>query len=312
MTISRKDLLNMRDLSAAEVNTILDTAESMEEIIYRDVKKLPTLKGKSIINLFYEPSTRTRSSFELAGKYLGADMVNMNANVSSIKKGETLIDTARTLEAMGVDMIIIRHPVSGAPGLLAKSVNARVLNAGDGCHAHPTQALLDMYTMRKKFKSFEGLNVVILGDIAHSRVARSNIWGLIKMGAKVTLCAPNTLLPVEIKKMGVNVTSSLEDALQFADVMMALRVQFERQDESFFPSSREYAKYYGLNKEKLKHAKDSLMIMHPGPINRGIEISPEVYDSENSVIDEQVTGGVAIRMALLYLMGGEYDEAQNS
>ena len=312
MTISRKDLLNMRDLSVEEVNTILDTAESMEEIIYRDVKKLPTLKGKSIINLFYEPSTRTRSSFELAGKYLGADMVNMNANVSSIKKGETLIDTARTLEAMGVDMIIIRHPVSGAPGLLARSVNSRVLNAGDGCHEHPTQALLDMYTMRKRFKSLEGLNVVILGDIAHSRVARSNIWGLNKMGAKVTLCAPNTLLPLEIKKMGVNVTSSLEDAIKFADVVMALRVQFERQDESFFPSSREYAKYYGLNKEKLKHAKDDLMIMHPGPINRGIEISPEVYESENTVIDEQVTGGVAIRMALLYLMGGEYDEAQNS
>ncbi len=310
LRINRKDLLNIRELSVEEINLILDTADSMEEIIYRDVKKLPTLKGKSMINLFYEPSTRTRSSFELAGKYLSADTVNMNADVSSIKKGESLIDTARTLEAMGVDLIIIRHPVSGAPGIIGKTINARVLNAGDGCHEHPTQALLDMYTMRKKFKSLDGLSVVILGDIAHSRVARSNIWGLKKMGAKVILCAPNTLLPLEIKKMGVNITSSLEDSLQYADVMMALRVQFERQDKSFFPSAREYAKYYGLNKEKLKNAKDDLMIMHPGPINRGIEISPDVYESDNTVIDKQVTGGVAVRMALLYLMGGDYDEAK--
>ncbi len=310
MTVKRKDLLTMRELTVGEIESILDTASSMEEIIYRDVKKLPTLKGTSIINLFYEPSTRTRSSFELAGKYLSADTVNMNADVSSIKKGETLIDTARTLEAMGVDLIVIRHPVGGAPGIIGNNIKARVLNAGDGCHEHPTQALLDMYTIKKKFRSLEGLHVVILGDVAHSRVARSNIWGLKKMGAEITLCAPNTLLPAEIKKMGVNVTSSLDNSLQFADVIMALRVQFERQDRSFFPSAREYAKYFGITKERLKKAKDEIVVMHPGPINRGVEISPDVYESENAVIDEQVTGGVAIRMALLYLMGGDYHESE--
>lgn len=312
MGIKKKDLLNLRELSKEEISLVLDTAESMEEIIYRDVKKVPTLKGKTILNLFYEPSTRTRSSFELAGKYLSADTSNISASVSSIQKGETLIDTAKTLEAMGTDIIIMRHPASGAPEILAKNINARLINAGDGCHAHPTQGLLDMFTIRKKFKTIEGLKVVMVGDILHSRVARSNVWGLCKMGAKITLCAPFTLLPVDVNEMGVNTTNSLDDALKDADVIMALRVQFERQSKNFIPSVREYARHYGLNRDRLNHIKEEALIMHPGPINRGIEISPEVYESKQSVIDEQVTGGVAVRMALLYLMGGEYYDSENS
>lgn len=310
MGIQRKDLLGLRDFSKDEIELVLKNSLSMEEIIYRDVKKLPTLRGKSVMSLFYETSTRTRASFELAGKYLGADTTNLGVSSSSVNKGETLIDTGRTLDAMGINIIVIRHPVAGAPRILGENVKARVINAGDGSHEHPTQALLDMHTMMKKFQNLEGLKVAIIGDIAHSRVARSNIWGLTKMGAEVVLCGPPTLLPVEINSTGAKVVTTLEEALNNADVVMMLRIQVERQERPLFPSNREYAKIYGLNGKTLKYAKKDVMIMHPGPINRGIEISPEVYEHVQSVIDDQVTSGVAVRMALLYLMmgGGPGDE----
>lgn len=313
MGIKTKDLLGLKNISKEEIELILNTAESMEEIIYRDVKKLPTLRGKSVVSLFYEPSTRTRSSFELAGKYLGADTMNMGVSSSSVKKGETLIDTGRTLDAMGIDMVVIRHPAAGAPKLLGENIKARVINAGDGYHEHPTQALLDMYTMRKKFGELQGLTVAIIGDILHSRVVRSNIWGLTKMGAEVIVCGPPTLLPADIAATGVRVVTCFKDALRDADVIMMLRIQLERQQKGLFPSKREYAKMYGLNKETLSLAKKDAMVMHPGPINRGVEISPEVYESVQSVIDEQVTAGVAVRMALLYLMmGSDFEDEKAS
>lgn len=314
MGIEKKDLLGLRDVSKEEIELVLNNSLSMEEIIYRDVKKLPTLRGKSVMSLFYEPSTRTRASFELAGKYLGADTTNLGVSSSSVNKGETLIDTGRTLDAMGINIVVIRHPVAGAPRILGENVKARVINAGDGSHEHPTQALLDMHTMMKKYQNLEGLKVAIIGDIAHSRVARSNIWGLTKMGAEVVLCGPPTLLPVEINSTGAKVVTTLEEALSDADVVMMLRIQVERQEKSMFPSNREYAKFYGLNGKTLKYAKKDVMIMHPGPINRGIEISPEVYEHVQSVIDEQVTSGVAVRMALLFLMmtGGAGDESSIS
>jgi len=308
MEIQEKDLLGLRDLPRDEIELVLKNSLAMEEIIFRDVKKLPTLRGRSVVSLFYESSTRTRASFELAGKYLSADTTNLGVSGSSVNKGETLIDTGRTLDAMGINIVVIRHPVAGAPKMLGENIKARVINAGDGSHEHPTQALLDMHTMIKRFQNLEGLKVAIIGDITHSRVARSNIWGLTKMGAEVVLCGPPTLIPVEISATGAKVVTSLEEALKDADVVMMLRIQFERQEKSLFPSNREYSKFYGLNDKTLKLAKKDVMVMHPGPINRGIEISPEIYENAQSVIDEQVTSGVAVRMALLYLMGGSYDE----
>lgn len=299
---TRKDLLGLEELSKEELEQILDTAESFREISEREIKKVPALRGKTVVNLFYEPSTRTRISFELAAKRLSADILNISANSSSIVKGETLKDTARNIEAMKVDIIIMRHPAAGAPVLLAKSVKASVINAGDGSHEHPTQGLLDVFTIRRKKGSFKGLNVSIIGDITHSRVARSNIWALTKLGADVTVCGPPTLIPPFIEKLGVKVTYNIEDALKDADVINLLRIQHERQRKNLFPSVREYALRFGVNTERLEKSKKDILIMHPGPINRGVELSQDAADGKNSVILEQVTNGVAVRMAVLYLV----------
>lgn len=304
MGLARKDLLGLKDITAEEIKLILDTAEAMKGIIGRDIKKVPTLRGRTVINLFYEASTRTRTSFELAGKYLSADTINIASSASSVVKGETLKDTGRTIEVMGADVIVIRHPAAGAPHLLAKTVKSSVINAGDGAHEHPTQALLDMFTIQEKKGSLEGLQVAIIGDILHSRVARSNIWGLIKMGAQVRLAGPATLIPPEVEKMGVKVFHRIEEAVEGADVINMLRIQLERQQKGLFPTIREYSRLFGLNKARLALAKPDAMVMHPGPMNRGVEITTEVADSVQSVINEQVTNGVAVRMALLYLLTG--------
>jgi aspartate carbamoyltransferase catalytic subunit len=305
MKLERKDILGMRDLSLDEINLILDTAESFLEISTREIKKVPTLRGKSIINLFYEASTRTRTSFEIAGKRLSADTINISASTSSVVKGETLIDTARNLEAMNPDVIVIRHSAAGSPHLLASLVKQSIINAGDGAHEHPSQALLDMMTIKEKKGRIAGLKVAIVGDIAHSRVARSNIYGLAKMGAEVVLAGPATMLPRGIEQMGVKVYSKLEEAICAADVVMMLRIQLERQNQSIFPSLREYAQRYCLNRENIKLAKKDVIVMHPGPINRGVEISPDIADDPTcSVILDQVNNGVAVRMALLYLLTG--------
>lgn len=304
MGLKSKDVLGLREMSQADIQLILDTAIPMKDIILRKIKKVPTLRGKAVVNLFYENSTRTRTSFELAGKYLSADTINIAASSSSVAKGETLKDTAKTIEVMGADVIILRHGASGAPQLLAKHVKASVINAGDGTHEHPSQGLLDMYTIREKYGRLEGLKVAILGDILHSRVARSNIWGLTKMGAEVRVVAPSTLLPAEVEKMGVQVFTDLKQALAEVDVINVLRIQLERQQKGLFPTVREYARLFGLNAERLKYAKPDALVLHPGPMNRGVEISPEVADGMQSVITEQVTNGVAVRMALLYLLTG--------
>lgn len=298
----RKDLLGLEELSKEEIELVLDTAESFREISEREIKKVPALRGKTVVNLFYEPSTRTRISFELAAKRLSADILNISSTSSSIVKGEALKDTARNIEAMKVDVIIMRHPVAGAPALLAKSVKASVINAGDGGHEHPTQGLLDVFTIRRKKESLKGLNVSIIGDITHSRVARSNIWALTRLGANVTVCGPPTLVPSFIERLGVRVTYNLEEALRGADVINLLRIQHERQKKNLFPSVREYALRFGIDTERLKMAKKDIMIMHPGPINRGVELSQDAADGRNSVILEQVTNGVAVRMAVLYLV----------
>ncbi|MCP4649491.1 MAG: aspartate carbamoyltransferase catalytic subunit [PVC group bacterium] len=299
----RKDLLGIEELSAEEIELILQTADSFKEISSRPVKKVPTLRGKTIVLFFFEPSTRTRSSFELAAKRLSADTLSITKSSSSIQKGETLKDTIKNIEAMQVDVIILRHSSSGAHHILAPQVTPSIINAGDGCHEHPTQALLDMFTIKEKKGKIKGLKVTILGDIAHSRVARSNIWGLKKMGAEVTICGPKTLLPRDIDKMGVKVTTCLAEALKGADVVNILRIQKERQQVGLFPSLREYASEFGVSREKLdKYAKKDILIMHPGPINRGIEITPDVADGKYSVILDQVTNGIAIRMAVLYLV----------
>ncbi len=300
----RKDLLGIKELSADEINQILDQAVPMKDIIKRDIKKVPTLRGKSVINLFYEPSTRTRTSFELAGKYLSADTVNIAVSTSSVVKGETLIDTGKTIDVMGADVVVIRHQASGAPHLLAKHIKAKVINAGDGAHEHPTQALLDLFTIKEAKGSIEGLTVTILGDILHSRVARSNIWGLKKLGAKVRVAGPSTLMPPGLGDWGVEVYHRVEDALEGADVVNVLRLQLERQQKGLFPTIREYARQWGLNSRRVSLAKPGAMVLHPGPMNRGVEISPEVADGLQSVITEQVTNGVAVRMAILYLMTG--------
>ena len=301
---NRKDLLGLENLTREEIKLILDTAESFKEISTRKIKKVPALMGKTVANLFFEPSTRTRISFELAEKRLSADVVNFSASTSSLSKGETLIDTAKNIEAMKIDCVVIRHGSSGASYMLSKKLNAAVINAGDGTHEHPTQALLDIFTIREKKGRLEGLKAVIVGDIRHSRVARSNIWGMMKMGIEVRICGPKTLLPVDIEKTGVKVFYNIENAVKNADVIMALRIQKERQGQSYFPSIREYSKLYGITSERLKYAKGDVLIMHPGPINRGVEIMPEVADGPYSVILEQVTNGLAVRMAVLYLVMG--------
>lgn len=300
--LKRKDLLGLKDVSAEEITEILATADEMKKIIRQNVKKTPHLQGKNITTLFYENSTRTRMSFESAAKMMGANAFNISASSSSVKKGESLIDTGKTLDALLTDVVIIRHSMSGAAHLLAKNVKMSVINGGDGTNEHPTQALLDMYTMREHFGSVKGLKVVIAGDIKHSRVARSNIWGLKKMGADVTLVAPRTLLPPFAEQLGVQVSEDVDEAVAGANVIMGLRVQLERQNASLFPSFAEYAKFYGINDARLKKADSNVILMHPGPINRGVEISNAVADCEDSCIEEQVTNGVAIRMALLFML----------
>jgi aspartate carbamoyltransferase catalytic subunit len=305
MKFEKKDILGIKDLSVDEINLILETAESFLEISTRKIKKVPTLRGKTIINLFYEASTRTRTSFEIAGKRLSADTINISSSTSSVVKGETLIDTARNLEAMNPDVIVIRHSAAGAPHLLASLVKQSIINAGDGAHEHPTQALLDMMTIKEHKGKIAGLKVAIIGDIEHSRVARSNIYGLSKMGADVVLAGPATMLPRDIEQMGVKVYTKLEDAINNADVVMMLRIQLERQKQSIFPSLREYSQHYCLNRNNIKLAKKDVIVMHPGPINRGVEISPDIADDPSySVILDQVNKGVAVRMALLYLLTG--------
>ncbi|MDP8264454.1 MAG: aspartate carbamoyltransferase catalytic subunit [Candidatus Aceula lacicola] len=302
------DLLDLQDLTREDIESILETAKSFKEVSTRDVKKVPALRGKTVVMLFSEPSTRTRVSFELAAKRLSADTLNVSVSASSLSKGESILDMAKNIEAMNVDMIVVRHRSSGVPKVLADALTPGIINAGDGCRAHPTQALLDMFTIKEKLGKIEGLKVAIIGDILHSRVARSNIEGLTKLGAKVTLCGPSTLIPVGIEVQGVKVTHCLEDVLKDSDVLMFLRLQKERQQEKYLPSVREYVRKFGLNKEKLKWAKKDVVIMHPGPVNRGIELSADVADGENSVILEQVTNGVAVRMAVLYLLLGKKEK----
>jgi aspartate carbamoyltransferase catalytic subunit len=304
MSLKRKDFLGLYNSSKEEINEILDTAVAMKDILTRTVKKVPTLRGKTVINLFYEPSTRTKFSFNLAAKRLSADVMSISKSSSSIAKGESLLDTAKTMEVMGADVVVIRHSAPGAAKFLAKNISASVLNAGDGAHAHPTQALLDIYSIKERLGEIAGLKVLIVGDIAHSRVARSNIWGLNKLGAEVSVAGPQTLIPREIEKMGVKVYSDLDQALENVDVVNILRIQMERQESGLFPSIREYREIYGMNAERLQMIGEKAVIMHPGPMNRGIEIESSVADSSQSVITEQVKNGVAIRMALLYLLAG--------
>ncbi|HET57396.1 MAG TPA: aspartate carbamoyltransferase catalytic subunit [Deltaproteobacteria bacterium] len=304
MELTRKDILGLSDFSVDEINLVLDTAESFREISTRTIKKVPTLRGITVINLFYEASTRTHTSFEIAAKRLSADAINISTSTSSVTKGETLADTAKTLEAMSPDIIVIRHACAGAPHILARLLGQSIINAGDGSHEHPTQALLDMLTIRQKKGTIEGLKVVLVGDIMNSRVARSNMYGLTRMGARVTVCGPAMLIPRGVEGMGVTVETNMQKALQDADVVMMLRMQFERQQGAVFPSVREYARLFCLTVPMLKEAKEDAIVMHPGPINRGIEIAPEVADGFRSVILDQVTNGVAVRMALLYLLAG--------
>jgi aspartate carbamoyltransferase catalytic subunit len=302
--LSAKDLLGLKDLSAEDLHRVFKTAEHMKEIFKRPIKRVPALNGKTIFTLFYEASTRTKSSFEMAGRMLSASVGSVAAKTSSVLKGETLIDTARNIEVMGVDAIVIRHSMAGAPHLLAKNLKAAVINAGDGFNEHPTQGLLDIFTMIEKKGKVKGKTVVILGDIAHSRVARSNIWGLTKLGARVIVCGPPTLMPVGIEEMGVTATSNIEEVIGQADFINVLRLQLERQGRGLFPSKEEYTKLYGITKERMQKAKKDVIIMHPGPINRGVEITSEVADGPYNVILDQVKNGVAIRMAVLFLLLG--------
>ena len=300
MSISKGHILGISDLSATDIIKILKTAESMKVVSTRNVKKVPTLKGITVVNLFFEPSTRTRASFEIAEKRLSADVLNLSLNQSSVQKGETLLDTIRNLKSMGASIIVLRHPMSGAPWLLAKELDCSIINAGDGCHEHPSQALIDLFTVKEIKKNIKGLNIVIVGDILHSRVARSNIWGFNKLGANVSVVGPPTVIPEDITQMNVKKYYCIEDSLEGADVIIMLRIQRERQNRKLFPSTREYSKFYGLTKERLDLAKDDAIVMHPGPINRGIELSSEIADSTKSVILEQVSNGIAVRMAMLY------------
>ena len=309
--LSSRHLLGLDGMPASEIQLILDTARSFREILERPIKRVPTLQGKTVVNLFYEPSTRTRISFELAQKRMSADIVNFSTSTSSVKKGETLIDTVKNIEAMKIDMVVVRHSSPGAAHLLSEVLDANIINAGDGGHEHPTQALLDMMTIRSKFGRLEGLTVGIVGDIAHSRVAMSNIFGLKTMGAKVVLCGPPTLIPREVDKLGVDVAYHIDEIIPKVDVLNILRLQLERQKSGMFPSLREYHNFYGITTDRLNRAEKPILIMHPGPMNRGLEISSAVADGEHSVILEQVTNGIALRMAVLYLLGGGKSELQS-
>lgn len=300
--LKRKDLVGIKDLGVDEINLILDTARGFKDILKRDIKKVPTMRGRTVVNLFFEPSTRTRTSFELAAKRLSNDVVNFSTPTSSVVKGETILDTALTVQALGAETIIIRHGSSGAPHNLAKSIEASVINAGDGTNEHPTQALLDAFTITDRFKSIKGLEVAIIGDILHSRVAKSNIYCLSKLGAKLSLIGPPTLLPEEFRELGVRIYNDMDAGIKGVDVVMMLRIQTERQGGGYFPSSLEYFKYWGLSLERLSLAKKDAIVMHPGPMNRGIEITSAVADGPRSVILEQVTNGLAVRMAVMYLL----------
>lgn len=304
MKIKRKDLLGIEELSRKEIETILKTAESLKEISERAIKKVPYLRGKTVVNLFFEASTRTLASFALAEKRLSADSFNLLSSSSSVLKGETLLDTARNLEAMKIDFVVIRHSMPGAPHFIAKRLEASVINAGDGTHEHPTQALLDLLSLKEKFGKIKGKKVLIVGDILHSRVARSNIWALKKMGVEVSVCGPPTLMPYKMEDMGVKVFYDLNEAIPDKDVIYVLRIQRERQTGGLLPSLREYIELYGITLERLEKAKKDVVIMHPGPINRGVELDPRVADGKHSIILEQVTNGVAVRMAILYLLSG--------
>ena len=304
MSWHRKHLLDIESLTPEEILTVLDTARAFKAVGTRAIKKVPALRGKTVVNLFIEPSTRTRISFELAAQRLSADVINFSAEASSLKKGETLKDTARNLEALNADIIIIRHSATGAPHFLSRFLNSCVINAGDGAHEHPTQALLDVFTIREKKWKVAGLNVTILGDILYSRVARSNIWALLKLGARVTLCGPSTLVPKVFEQMGCRVTYNVDEAIADADIINLLRIQHERQRKTMFPSLGEYVSLFGLNKKRMARTKPDALIMHPGPINRGVEIDSEIADSGRSVILDQVTNGLAVRMAVLECVAG--------
>jgi aspartate carbamoyltransferase catalytic subunit len=299
-----RHLLGIEPLEPSHITAVLDTAEALREVLDRPIKKVPALRGKTVVNLFYESSTRTRTSFEIAGKWLSADVINFSASGSSAEKGESLLDTARNIEAMSPDVVVVRHKASGAPALLARSLRCGVVNAGDGAHEHPTQALLDLMTIREKKGHLEGLNVTIVGDVTHSRVARSDIFGMRKMGITVTVAGPPTLIPPQCQELGVKVSHRLEEAIEHADVIMMLRLQHERMQGGFIPSIREYSRVWGLTLARLQHCRPDVLIMHPGPVNRGVELSPEVADGRYSVILDQVSNGVAVRMAVLYLLAG--------
>lgn len=303
MPLTQRHLLGLDGVPREDIQLILDTTTSFREVLERPIKKVPTLQGKTIVNLFFESSTRTRISFELAERRLSADVVNFSADNSSVRKGETLKDTVRNIEAMKVDMVVARHSAAGVPQFLSQIVKANVINAGDGAHEHPTQALLDMYTMQEKFGKLQGLHVCIVGDITHSRVARSNIFGLRTMGARVSVCGPTTLIPRFPESLGVGVYTNLDDAIRDADVLNVLRIQLERQESAFFPSTREYHRTFGVTRERLDKSGKPVAILHPGPVNRDVELSADVADSEHSLILQQVLNGVAVRMAVLYLLG---------
>jgi aspartate carbamoyltransferase catalytic subunit len=306
--LKSRHLLGLDGMDNQEIQLFLDTARSFREILDRPIKRVPTLQGKTVVNLFYEPSTRTRISFELAEKRMSADIINFTASTSSVKKGESLIDTVKNIEAMKIDMVVVRHSTPGAAHLLSRVLDANIINAGDGGHEHPTQALLDMMTIRGKFGKLEGLTIGLIGDISHSRVALSNIFGLKTMGARVLVCGPSTLIPREIERLGVEVYHNIDEVIPQVDVLNILRLQLERQKSGLFPSLREYHIYFGITRERLEKATKSILIMHPGPMNRGLEISSYVADSEHSVILEQVTNGIALRMAVLYLLAGGKSE----
>jgi len=308
-----KDLIGLEDLSREQILGILDTAEPFKEISERQIKKVPVLRGQTIVNLFFEPSTRTRISFEFAEKRLSADTVNISSSGSSVQKGETLVDTARNLEAMKIHMVVVRHGSSGAARFLAERIPSNVINAGDGQHEHPTQALLDLLTIRDRLGSIEGRRVCIVGDIRHSRVARSNIWGLLKCGAEVAVCGPRTLIPAGIEELGARVLGRVEEAIEWCDVLYVLRLQLERMQGGFIPSLREYNQVFGVTSQRMRHASEKMVVLHPGPINRGVEIDSDVADGPHSAILSQVTNGVAVRMAVLYLLaGGRPDLAESA
>ncbi|HBH60143.1 MAG TPA: aspartate carbamoyltransferase [Nitrospiraceae bacterium] len=302
--IKSKHLLGIKDLTSEEIYHILDTASGFRDVLHRDIKKVPPLRGKTVVSLFFEPSTRTKTSFALAAKRLSADFVNFSVSTSSVLKGETIKDTALTIQALGADFVVMRHPSAGVPHFLSNILDMSVINAGDGANEHPTQALLDLFTIQSHKKDIKDLTVAIIGDIAHSRVAKSNIYALTKLGARVRLICPPTLMPAEIERLGVEVFHSIDDGIKKADVIMTLRLQLERQSKGFLPSLEEYFKLYGLTSERLKMAKSSAIVMHPGPMNRGVEIESAVADGPQSVILEQVTNGLAVRMAVLYLLAG--------